>query len=54
MRPPRLQRRASFQTRKGRCNFQSSHRPENRFRFSGRCARRLCGGQRLRFNRLKT
>ncbi|TAX70663.1 hypothetical protein ELI03_02330 [Rhizobium leguminosarum] len=36
----RLQRRASFQTRKGRCNTFNPRieLSENRFRFSGRCA----------------
>ncbi|NKK63923.1 hypothetical protein GFL39_08995 [Rhizobium leguminosarum bv. viciae] len=35
-----LQRRASFQTRKGRCNILNLRivLSENRFRFSGRCA----------------
>ncbi|NKM61082.1 hypothetical protein GFL58_08635 [Rhizobium leguminosarum bv. viciae] len=36
-----LQRRASFQTRKGRCNTLNRRivLSENRFRFSGRCGR---------------
>ncbi|ACP27104.1 hypothetical protein NGR_c33740 [Sinorhizobium fredii NGR234] len=40
----RLQRRASFQTRRGRCNtFDLRIVPsENRFRFSGQCARPIC------------
>ncbi|TIQ59140.1 MAG: hypothetical protein E5X61_01745 [Mesorhizobium sp.] len=42
----RLQRRASFWTRKGRCSTLILRMilSENRFRFSGSCARRLVEG----------